>query len=137
MSIKEREIKEAVKFHGHLGPYLVLGLLAGRLGLKKTAAKKYFGLDVLVYGVGKKPKSCLIDGLQLSTGSTYGKGNIKKYKSRDIKIIMRNQKNNKKLSLFITKQLKDGLDNLKGHIDSIKFARELLNININKIFEQK
>ncbi|MCX5695345.1 MAG: FmdE family protein [Candidatus Omnitrophica bacterium] len=137
MSNKIIGLKEAIKFHGHLGPYLVLGLLAGRLGLKKTGAKKYFGLDVCVYGANKKPKSCLIDGLQLSTGSTYGKGNIQKRASRNIKIIMRNPENNKKLSLFITEQLKNKLDDLKGHRDSEKFAKGLFNLNTNKIFEQQ
>ena len=115
-------LKEAMKFHGHLGPYLVLGLLAGALGLKKTGAKKYFGLEVKVYGANIKPKSCLIDGLQLSTGATYGKGNIRKYASSSLKI---------KSSL-----LKE-LDNLKGHNDSEKFARRLLDINSQKIFTLK
>jgi formylmethanofuran dehydrogenase subunit E len=119
-------LKEAVKFHGHLGPYLVLGILAGRLGLKKTGAKKYFGMEVSVYGANKKPRSCLIDGLQLSTGATYGKGNIRKYAGRDIKIVMRNLINDKKISLIIDKQLKKELGCLKGHHDSEKFAKGLL-----------
>ncbi|MCX5710376.1 MAG: formylmethanofuran dehydrogenase subunit E family protein, partial [Candidatus Omnitrophica bacterium] len=73
-------LKEAVNFHGHLGPYLVLGLKAGEMALRKLGCKKYFGLEVKVFGALKKPKSCFIDGLQLSTGATYGKGNIQKYK---------------------------------------------------------
>ena len=130
-------LKEAIKFHGHLGPYLVLGLLAGALGIKKTGAKKYFGLEVEVYGANIKPKSCLIDGLQLSTGATYGKGNIRKYASSSLKIILRNCKNNRSVTLGLKSSLLKELDNLKGHNDSEKFARRLLNINSQKIFTLK
>ena len=38
-------LKEAEKFHGHLGPWLVLGLLIGDAALKKLKAEKYFGLE--------------------------------------------------------------------------------------------
>ncbi|MDD2927779.1 MAG: formylmethanofuran dehydrogenase subunit E family protein [Candidatus Omnitrophica bacterium] len=127
-------LKEAIKFHGHLGPYLVLGLLAGELGLKKTGAKKYFGLEVKVYGVSIKPKSCLIDGLQLSTGATYGKGNIRKYASARIKVIMRNTENNKTVTLRLKGSLIKELDNLRGHLNSENFARRLLKIGKQKIF---
>jgi len=130
-------LKEAIKFHGHLGPYLVLGLLAGVLGLKKTGAKKYFGLEVKVYGANIKPRSCLIDGLQLSTGATYGKGNIRKYASSRIKIILRNPENNKAVTLGLKKHLLEELDNLRGHRDSEKFARGLLKINSKEIFTLK
>jgi formylmethanofuran dehydrogenase subunit E len=119
-------LKEAIKFHGHLGPYLVLGLLAGEFGLKKTGAKKYFGLEVKVYGANKKPKSCLIDGLQLSTGATYGKGNIRKFTGNNIKITMRNVINDRKVTLSLAKSLKKELDCLKGHAESERFAKGLL-----------
>ncbi|MDD2680257.1 MAG: FmdE family protein [Candidatus Omnitrophica bacterium] len=130
-------LKDAVNFHGHLGPYLILGLLAGDLGLKKTGAKKYFGVEVKVYGANIKPKSCLIDGLQLSTGATYGKGNIKKYASDRIKISMRNPENKKVVTLGLTGSLLRELNSLKGHSASEKFARELLKLNKQKIFTLK
>ena len=47
--MKRISLKEAVNFHGHLGPYLVVGLLAGEAVLKILACRKYFGLKVLVY----------------------------------------------------------------------------------------
>ena len=50
----------------------------GEYALEKIKARPHFGLEVKVWGAKNKPKSCLIDGLQLSTGCTYGKGNITK-----------------------------------------------------------
>jgi formylmethanofuran dehydrogenase subunit E len=120
-----RSLKEAVKFHGHLGPYLVLGILAGNYGIKKLKAKKYFGITVKVWGATVKPKSCLIDGLQLSTGATYGKGNIEKAKGKKLKILLRNLKNRKSLLITLKEDLVCRLSNLKGHRDAQVLAEEL------------
>ncbi len=54
---KNISLKEAVRFHGHLGPYLVIGILAGQLAVKKLKSKRYFGLEVKVWGANKKPKA--------------------------------------------------------------------------------
>lgn len=127
-------IKQAVDFHGHLGPYLVLGIIAGELALKKLGCKKFFGLEVKVWGANKKPKSCLVDGLQLSTGATYGKGNIKKIDGSSIRITICNLKNNKKVRIEFKKWLCEVLDDLSGHRDSEVFAKKLYRTNPTKIF---
>lgn len=127
-------LKEAVKFHGHLGPYLILGVLSGDFALKKLRAKKYFGLEVKVWGANKKPKSCLIDGLQLSTGATFGKGNIQKLNSALIKIEFRNKENNKRILLELKDAIKNKLDNLKGHNDSQRLAKKLYKEKRNGAF---
>lgn len=128
-------LKEAVKFHGHLGPYLVLGILAGKLAIKKLGCKKYFDLDVKVRGANKKPKSCLIDGLQLSTGATYGKGNIEKLNGNKIQILFCNLKNNKKIKIYLKESLIKKLDTLKGHKDSEDFAKSLYKVNHFNFFD--
>jgi len=122
---KRVTLNEATKFHGHLGPYLILGILAGESALKKLKCKKYFGLDVKVCGADKKPKSCFIDGLQLSTGATYGKGNIAKIQSNKIRAVFCNTQNNKKLTISLKDGIIDKLNNLKRHRDSELFAKEL------------
>ena len=127
-------LKEAIKFHGHLGPYLVLGVLAGELALKELNAKKYFGIDVKVSGADKKPKSCLVDGLQLSCGATYGKGNIRKIKGKAIQISFLNLKNNNKLKVSLANDIVRELDILKGHTDSERFARKLYLASPLRIF---
>ena len=132
--MKNISLREAVKFHGHLGPYLILGLLAGNYALKKLKCKKYFSLDVSVCGAIQKPKSCLVDGLQLSTGATYGKGNIRRLNGRKISIICRNVKNDKRISLQLNKDLAQRLAELKGHRKSESFARGLLKINPRDLF---
>ncbi len=134
--MKRISLREAIKFHGHLGPYLVLGILAGELGLLKLKAKKYFGLDVSVWGANHKPRSCLIDGLQLATGSTYGKGNIKKLRADRIKIKFNNN-NHGKITLTLKDKLINNLDTLKGHADSEALARKLFKAAASELFNLK
>jgi formylmethanofuran dehydrogenase subunit E len=132
--MKRVSIKEATRFHGHLGPYLILGLLAGECALKKLGCKKYFGLHVRVWGANKKPKSCLIDGLQLSTGATYGKGNIRKSNGPLIKIEFLNRLNNKKVELNLKKEVINRLEEAKSHKDSEILAKKLYKTNCSKLF---
>jgi len=130
-------LREAVKFHGHLGPYLVLGVLAGELALKKLKCKKYFALDVKVFGANKKPKSCLLDGLQLSSGATYGKGNIRKFIGSKIKIEFSSRLNHKKIILGLTDNLIQKLAQTKTHKDSELLAKKLYKKGYTALFELK
>lgn len=63
-------------FHGHLGPYVVLGYRMGRIALRETGSAGHFGLDAKVFSILEPPHSCLIDGVQLGSGCTLGKRNI-------------------------------------------------------------
>jgi len=64
------------QFHGHLGPYAVLGYRLGGWLLHRLGCSKYFGAHITVTGPGVTPYTCLLDGLQLSTGHTLGKRNL-------------------------------------------------------------
>ncbi|MFA5116274.1 MAG: FmdE family protein [Candidatus Omnitrophota bacterium] len=134
MADKRITIKEAIKFHGHLGPYLVLGLLAGELALKKLKAGKHFGIEVKVWGADQRPKSCFIDGLQLSTGATYGKGNIGKSRAKNIRVLLSCSKNNKKVTLSFKEDLVKRLNALKGHHDSEACAARLYQTDPLELF---
>ncbi len=63
-------------FHGHLGPFVALGLQMGRHVLRVLNHPGHFGLNARVEITPHPPQSCLVDGLQLSTGCSYGKRNI-------------------------------------------------------------
>jgi formylmethanofuran dehydrogenase subunit E len=128
-------LNQAVNFHGHLGPYLILGVLAGELAIKKLRCKRYFGVMVKVWGADKKPKSCLIDGLQLSTGATYGKGNIVKLNGAKIKIEFNNLKNYKRITLGLKDNLVHKLKETKSHKNSEALAEKLYKTDNNKLFK--
>ncbi|MDZ7343584.1 MAG: FmdE family protein, partial [candidate division KSB1 bacterium] len=63
------------EFHGHRCPFMPIGFRMGTLMLKTLGAPKALDHDYFMYtelGVGH-PQTCMMDGLQASTGCTYGK----------------------------------------------------------------
>lgn len=130
-------LNTAVKFHGHLGPWLVAGLLMGEYGLKKINAEKYFGLKIEVSGLHKRPRSCLIDGLQLSCGATLGKGNIKILKSKGIFVNFINTKTNKKICLTLRGEILKIITAINGHRACEKLANEIYNEKPERLFRIK
>lgn len=71
-------LERAVEFHGHLGPFLVLGLRMGLVGLRKLnvkrGEKKLRVTAKLPYSI---PFSCAVDGLQIATKCTMGNKKLK------------------------------------------------------------
>lgn len=75
MNLTDSFIDRAAAFHGHLGPFLVLGLKMGFLA--QTVLKSDpFTMKAEVHTRKTPPFSCIIDGIQFSSGCTLGKGNI-------------------------------------------------------------
>jgi formylmethanofuran dehydrogenase subunit E len=60
------------RFHGHLGPYVVIGYRMGKLARQRFEGK----MTAIVFTGKHPPMSCLIDGVQFTTGCTMGKNNI-------------------------------------------------------------
>ena len=66
-------IKKAADFHGHLGPFLTLGVRMGFIGVRELGVKGNEEMlrvtAMLKYSV---PFSCVIDGIQVATKCTIG-----------------------------------------------------------------
>jgi formylmethanofuran dehydrogenase subunit E len=82
------DLERAKEFHGHLGPFLVLGLRMGEKAIDLLGANKYFGLEATVFSPIEPPERCIADGIQLSTGCTFGKGNIEIVPSRRLALFL-------------------------------------------------
>ncbi len=76
VAVPEKLVEDAVRFHGHLGPFMALGLKAGLLA-NKVLGKDYFKSKAVIKTEPRTPYTCFIDGVQFTTGCTMGKGNIK------------------------------------------------------------
>lgn len=75
-----RLLKDAAKFHGHLGPWLTLGLRAGRRAVTVLGGNP-FRLKAVVHCPARTPYTCFIDGIQFASSCTLGKGNIRHVRS--------------------------------------------------------
>ena len=63
------------RFHGHIGPFLAVGLRMGLLANERIG-RDPMGMKATVRVEGRPPRSCVLDGIQYSTGCTLGKYNI-------------------------------------------------------------
>ena len=86
---RQRLLKEGVDFHGHLGPYLVFGLRMGVIAIQRLKPKRLHELSATVWTRKSPPESCMLDGIQVSSGCTLGKGNIIVKESQRIKVRFR------------------------------------------------
>jgi formylmethanofuran dehydrogenase subunit E len=68
-------LQAAGRFHGHVGPFLALGLRMGLLA-NETLGRDPMETAARVAVDPRPPRSCLVDGIQFTTGCTMGKGNI-------------------------------------------------------------
>lgn len=66
-------IKKAADFHGHLGPFLVIGVRMGLIGVRELEVK---GNDEMLHVTAmlkySVPFSCVVDGIQVATKCTIG-----------------------------------------------------------------
>jgi formylmethanofuran dehydrogenase subunit E len=76
MRPKHSSLAAAARFHGHLGPWLALGLKAGLRARRELGASP-FELTACVFCPARTPYSCFIDGVQVGSGCTLGKGNVR------------------------------------------------------------
>ena len=70
----------AWEFHGHRCPFMPLGYRMGKLAMKELGVEheKDHGFFVIPeLGIGH-PQTCLMDGIQIATGATYGKSLMEK-----------------------------------------------------------
>jgi formylmethanofuran dehydrogenase subunit E len=76
VEVKTPALTRIEEFHGHIGPYVVLGYKMGLMARDLLDSPGYFDLKVKVESPLIPPPSCLIDGIQLASGCTTGKRNL-------------------------------------------------------------
>jgi len=127
------ELTHLQTFHGHLGPYVVLGY---RMGL---IANQHLGDDPFcksakVFTEENPPMSCAVDGIQISSGCTLGKANIEIISDRNLKAVFKDE-SGKQIQIKLKESAQDEIqknvtkENLEG------FAEEIFNRSDNRLFE--
>jgi len=65
----------AFEFHGHLCPFMPIGYRMGKLAMEYLGVQREKDHGFFVFpeiGEGH-PQTCMVDGIQIATGATYGK----------------------------------------------------------------
>ena len=130
------DFNQIIAFHGHLGPYLVLGYRAGEEAIRLIGAQKHFGVKVEVACPDLPPPRCFIDGLQLSTGATFGKANISQTTAPEIMAKISNKKTGQTVTVELTDYMKS-LFKPRTHEELDVFAREVAAMPLEQILSIK
>ena len=130
----EEFLSQAVKFHGHLGPYMVLGLRAG-LFANQVLEKDPMNTEAIIETLPRPPESCFVDGVQFATGCTMGKRNISLKEGEGLKATF--NKNNKVLILTLKQEIIDEINSLPPDEEEawVALAKDLYQREIDRIFE--
>lgn len=121
------------KFHSHLGPFAVLGARMGKYAKKQLDATP-FELEAEVCTTMHTPESCVLDGVQFSSGCTLGKRNIFPKKSREIKGVFR--KGDKEVTLTLSESILQEIRSLQED-ELEEYATKLMEKDITDLFQIK
>lgn len=133
-------INYATKLHGHLGPFLVLGVKISLSGMNKLGIKRNNGeLQVEVELLRQIPYTCTLDGIQATTQCTFGnqKLTLKESTSPIISAKFNLKNQGKQVILSVKNEVLDYLiENLKG-AKNAKEAQKQLAWTIMSMPEEK
>jgi len=128
-------LEQIKNFHGHLGPYAVIGYKMGKIANQKLG-KDPFGKKATVYTGTTPPISCIIDGIQMSSGCTMGKGNIRvenqKKPTADFL-----DKNGKKISITLKNNIHDKIDTEINDDNIETFSIKVYEMSDEELFQIK
>lgn len=131
-AFSEDLLKRVVEFHGHLGPFLILGVKAG-LYANSLLGKDCFKTTAIVATEPSPPTSCFVDGVQFVTGCTMGKRNIKLRKGRSISVTF--LKDGKTVKLRLRDNVLESISRITSEEESRKESLKLADRPISKLFE--
>ena len=132
--VPEKLVKGVVEFHGHLGPFLILGLKAGLLA-NSLLGKDCFKTRTVVTTNPSPPDSCFIDGIQFVTGCTMGKGNIELRKGKGVSV--RFSKEGTTLTLKLRKETLDYVRSILSEEAAKEASLNLLSRPTHELFDME
>ena len=129
----DETLKQIERFHGHLGPYVVIGYRMGKV------ANQLLGSDLLskkavVWTGTTPPMSCIIDGIQISSGCTLGKGNLLVNPNGIPKAHFSNN-NGKQVEIMLKSDIKHEIDTKVTEENMSSFSKQLFQRSDEELFE--
>jgi len=113
--------RTAVEFHGHGGPFMTVGLRMGLYALERLDCRGWFDLSCEVTLRWRPPDSCVIDGIQSSTGCTMGKHNIEVVEGEGVSAAFASE--DRSVTLTLREEV---LDLIKSGLEAEEAAHDLM-----------
>jgi len=127
------ELKNIEQFHGHIGPYAVIGFRMGKIS-NEILGKNPFDKKAQVWTSTKPPMSCIIDGIQMSSGCTIGKGNLEISSGKLPKVRFVNN-DGKQVEIALKESIKNEIDTTVNEQNIISYSEKLFQKPDNELFE--
>jgi formylmethanofuran dehydrogenase subunit E len=125
-------LKRAIEFHGHLGPFLVLGVKAGLLA-NSLLGKDCLKMKAIVVTEPFPPTSCFVDGVQFATGCTMGKRNIRLRKGKSTSAVF--LKDGRMVRLRVKDEVLESINKIVSEDESHKESLRLLGCPVSRLFK--
>ena len=126
-------MKQIERFHGHLGPYAVIGYKMGEKA-NKLLGSDPFSKSAVVWTGSTPPMSCIIDGIQLSSGCTLGKGNLSVNSDGLPKARFTNN-NGKQIEIVLRSKVMHEIDTMVTEENILRFSEQLYQRSDQELFE--
>jgi formylmethanofuran dehydrogenase subunit E len=135
--VSDNVLRQATRFHGHLGPWLVLGLKAGAYARRKLAVSP-FELSARVFCPAGPPYTCFVDGVQFSSGCTMGKGNISHHRAKECRVEFTRRGSRSRVRLAVRPEVWDELHSRpsNGMAGAARLGREFARRRFEELFSK-
>ena len=131
--VLNQELKNIEQFHGHIGPYAVIGYRMGKIANEKLGTDP-FNKKAQVWTSNEPPMSCVIDGIQISSGCTTGKGNLTVL-SGNIPKACFSDSNGKKIEILLRESVKNEIDKTVTEQNIVSYSEQLYLKTDQELFE--
>ena len=125
-------LKKIEQFHGHLGPYAVIGYRMGLMANKKLG-KDPFSKKAVVFTGTTPPLSCIVDGIQMSSGCTTGKGNLIVKNEGIPKAVF--SIDDKQLEIVLRNSIQNEIDTKVTEDNIINYSEKMFDKSDEELFE--
>lgn len=126
-------LKRIEQFHGHLGPYAIIGYKMGKIANQHLGVQP-FSKHVIVRTGTTPPVSCIIDGIQLSSGCTLGTGKISVLNEGIPKVTFTNN-NGRSIEINLKSHIREEIDSSVNEDNIVEYSIQLYEKPDNELFE--
>jgi formylmethanofuran dehydrogenase subunit E len=126
-------LRNIESFHGHLGPYVVIGYRMGDISNKLLGSNPFTKIAT-VWTKEKPPMSCVIDGIQMSSGCTLGKGTITIRQGNIPKVEFTNN-DGKKIQIKLKHSIKHEIDTRVSDENLKNYSEEIFQRSDSELFD--
>ena len=127
-------IRDAEKLHGHLGPFLVIGVRMGKMAQRILSAREDDKLRAYARIPVLTPFSCILDGIQVTTGCTVGNQRLSIENSKEIAVRFELERH-RALSVCVNpRAVKELMGKISGGASNEELAWEIARMPEDRLF---